>query len=294
MQSALRRWQLEMLSLVLRYGPAFPGRWRLVLRAVRLATEVGGAIGARTVATRQGFRMHVDGNSQAGRVIFATGEYEPEVAAVVRGSLGPGDVFVDVGAHIGYFTLLGATRVGPSGTVLAFEASPRTSTELTTNVRLNGFRQVQVRSEALSDESGVATFFQGPAGNTGLGSLRAGGGGAPEVVPIVRLDDVLDPGRRVSLIKIDVEGAEHRVLRGAERCLTRDRPDVVLELTDSFLSEMGSSAAGLAEWMSRLGYRLFWLSWEGLSEVQVPWQGDRPLPAQANVLFTIGSPRLAD
>lgn len=294
MGTTLGRWQLELLSLALRRGPALPGRWRLVLRAIRLATESGGAIGLRTVVTRQGFRMRVDGNSQAGRVVFATGEYEPEVTSVVKGALASGDVFVDVGAHIGYFTLLGAQRVGPAGLVLAFEASPRTSAELKANVMLNGFHQVQVRNEALSDDPGVVTFFQGPAGNTGLGSLRSGGGGPAEVVQAVRLDDVLQPGRRVSLIKIDVEGAEHRVLRGAEGCLTRDRPDVVLELTDSFLREMGSSAAGLAEWMSRLGYRMFRLGWEGLAEVEVPWCGDGPFPGQSNVLFTVGSPRLAD
>jgi len=289
--SALTRWQLELLSFLLRRGPALPGRWRLALRAIRLATEVGGLIGVRTVVTRLGFRMRVDGNSQAGRVVFATGDYEPEVADVVVATLRPGDVFVDVGAHIGYFTMLGAQCVGPTGLVLAFEASPTTAAELAHNVGLNGFENVQVRRDALSDESGTVEFFRGPAGNTGLGSLRADAGGLAHTVPAVRLDDVLEPGRRVSLIKIDVEGAEHRVLRGAESCLKRDRPEVVLELTDRFLRDMGSSAADLAEWMTGLGYRMFWLGWEGTTEADLPLRNGVPVPAQANVLFTTDTPR---
>jgi len=253
------------LSAYLRHAPEHPGRWRLALLAVKWAPLLTGA-GTRIVRVKDGFRLNVDGASQTGRIAYALGEYEAETADRIRASLRQGDVMIDVGANIGYFTLVGAKTVGAAGRVVAFEPVPQVREQLAENVRLNGASNVEIRSDALSDVSGAVTFYLGPNSNTGLGSLRALTDGQTIEVNRVRFDDWWQPIAKVALVKIDVEGAELAVLRGMERCLARDRPDIVVEVTDAFLRALGDSAAGLFDFITSHGYRFFAIEEHGLRE----------------------------
>src|SRR5688572_15633928 len=171
MRSRWRLLALRLLAFHLRHGPEHPGRWRLLNWAVHWAPHLRGA-GSRTVRGREGFRLVVDGRSQTGRMVYVTGSYEPATSALIRRVLRAGDVMVDVGANIGYFSMLAAKCVTPSGHVLAFEPVESVRNELRTNLRINGITTVDVRDEALGARNESLQLFLGPDTDTGLTSLR--------------------------------------------------------------------------------------------------------------------------
>lgn len=172
---------------------------------------------------------------------FGGAVYEPATTEVLIRRLRPGHVFVDVGANHGYFTLLAASLVGPTGRVAAFEPNPRVFTQLRTHVRLNRFDdRVTLEPYALADRpaTGVPLFVSQVETNSGLSSLAPGAAAlsnhdlsASATVPVtVETFDrwlagrpPLTTPRTIDLVKIDVEGAESRVIAGMTESLTNGR-----------------------------------------------------------------------
>lgn len=184
--------------------------------------------GRRRVFVARGIRMLIDVGESPMMLARALGLYELRKAAEIRRRLRPGGVFVDVGANQGDFTLLAASLVGPAGRVVAFEPDPDNVAALRENLRLNGFANVEVRAVALADEAGSATLHRSAI--SGWHSLNEGGntGGRPPItVALERLDDL--GLTRLDVLKIDVEGAENAVIRGAMNTLHRCRPVVLLD-----------------------------------------------------------------
>lgn len=175
------------------------------------------------------------------------GTYEPHTRHWLQAVLGPGQVFFDIGANVGFFTLLGSRIVGEEGAVVAFEPLPENLSALQAHVRLNGARNVTVVGAAVSDRDGRERF--GPADNPAMGGLAADG--SIDVVTVA-LDDLVREGavRRPDVLKIDVEGAESRVLAGARRTLEEARPTVVLSAHGWKLFE------AYREFLGRIGYEL--------------------------------------
>jgi FkbM family methyltransferase len=175
-----------------------------------------------------------------------SGTYEPEQTRHFRELLRPGATVVDVGAHVGYYTLLAAELVGPRGRVFAFEPNPRNCAFLRSHVAANGLANVTVEESAVSDRSGMARFDFG----TGTGTGRLAHSGTLEV-GTVALDEYCAAHRIVpDAIKIDVEGAELDVLRGAEATIAA-RPPVL------FLSTHGTHIhLACMEWLRERGYGL--------------------------------------
>lgn len=153
------------------------------------------------------------------------GTYEPQTRHWLQALLGPGRVFFDIGANVGFFTLLASRIVGEEGAVVAFEPYPENLSALQKHVRLNGAQNVTVVAAAVSDRAGRERF--GPADNPAMGGLAPDG--SIDVVTVA-LDDLVREGavRRPDVLKIDVEGAELHVLTGARRSLEEARPAIVL------------------------------------------------------------------
>jgi FkbM family methyltransferase len=174
------------------------------------------------------------------------GTYEPEQTRLFEEWIRPGATVLDVGAHVGYYTLVSAVLAGPRGRVVAFEPNPTNHGFLKRHVALNGCGNVEVVQAAVSDAAGTARFDFG--GGSGTGHLADQG--ALEV-RTVRVDDVCaERGLAPGAMKIDVEGAELRVLRGAEQTLRRHRPVI-------FLSTHGAEVhRDCLEWLRGLGYSL--------------------------------------
>lgn len=177
-----------------------------------------------TVRSAKGFRIALDGNPDTPLYfnVGVAGVYEPHITSVFRKVLRPGHTVVDVGTNAGWFTLLSARAVGPTGKVLSFEPEPGNFAALTRNIELNGFRQVATFPLALFDRVGelpltlsaTASAWHSMVLPVGETSVR---------VRTALLDATLAEARveHVDLIKIDVEGAEPNVLLGASRTLER-------------------------------------------------------------------------
>ena len=137
----------------------------------------------------------------------------------------PGNVFFDVGAHVGFYTLLASSLVGETGKVFAFEPLPRNLGYLEKHLQLNAVANTTLFKAAVSDSSGELRFQEG-AGHS-MGQIHAEG---TLVVPCVSLDDLY--ARKAiplpDIVKIDVERAEASVLRGAENILRHSRPTIFL------------------------------------------------------------------
>lgn len=175
---------------------------------------------------------------------------------MIAGLLRPGDVFVDVGANIGYFTLLASQIVAPTGRVIAVEANPRTFALLEANVRLNRCANVDLRHVAAGETPGFASMFEREPGNAGGDQVDFATTADHSGIAVERLDRIVGD-QVVRLIKLDIEGAEAKALRGATGLLERaDAPDLVFEFTPHFLEGMGDAPRELIGLLERLGYRL--------------------------------------
>ncbi len=191
--------------------------------------------------------------------VLLTGEWEPEETAVLRELLSPGSVFYDIGANVGYFTLLAAQIVGPTGHVYAFEPNEVILPQLRNNVAINALDNVTVLPVALADEEGTATFHAVGGANSGTSSLRAEVGGTSFDVDLVRLDELVRTRglRPPDVIKMDIEGAECRALAGMGETL-RSAGDLSLlvEVSDRFLRQASGSEAELIDLLQRAGFDL--------------------------------------
>jgi FkbM family methyltransferase len=145
------------------------------------------------------------------------GLYERAEVRVFRKLLAPGDVFVDVGANLGYYTAIASRLVGPSGRVLAFEPSPLCFPRLSGLVDAGELGNVELFHTAVGAAAGASTLYGHGIDNSGASTLRAdigGDGGDGVEVSVVRLDDVV-PAGEIAVVKVDTEGFEEQVLAGA-------------------------------------------------------------------------------
>ena len=183
--------------------------------------------------TKFGSVLNVDARDIGGRLIYYFGVWEPQLTAWIKGCLKPGDSFIDIGANIGYYSLLAAGLVGPAGRVVAIEAVPRTFNLLKDNLTANRVANVRPLNIAVWDRNQTLTMFIEPSRITGTStSIPAWAekwslGGRCEV-PADALPALLQPEevRLARLIKIDVEGAEWRVASGMMPMLKTARHDV--------------------------------------------------------------------
>ena len=161
-------------------------------------------------------------------------DYKPDVFAAIRAHCEAGQTALDIGAHLGLFTVAMARRVGPTGAVFSFEPADRARAILEKTVRLNRCdRIVTVRHEALSAATTpVARFYEtGDPLSQGNGLMRTAPDCATTVVPTVSVDDfVARRGLGAQFLRIDVGGSELDVLRGARRTLLGCRPAVALSV----------------------------------------------------------------
>jgi FkbM family methyltransferase len=183
--------------------------------------------------------MRVDTAEVTGRTIAVTGEWEPHVTDVFPRLLSPGDVCIDVGAHIGYYTLLASRLVGPRGHVYAIEPASTAYAALQHNLELNEVSNVTALNIAAGASDGRGVLFDGPPGNAGQASMQEPPNVSDDLsarsseVDVLGIVSVVAPEHhsRVTLVKIDVEGFEFEVLRGLEPLLDNGaQPAVLMEL----------------------------------------------------------------
>ena len=169
-------------------------------------------------------------------LLGVNGTYEAAELELFARSIRPGDTVLDIGAHIGLYTLTAARAVGPTGRVVAFEPSTDNFALLEANVAANGYTNVELHRVACSDTTGTGVLVLSRT-NSGDHQLRADGAGAR--VDTVRLHD-LDV--RPQVVKMDVQGAEPLVLAGAAQLLAADELIVFTEVSVDHLAQNGARA----------------------------------------------------
>ncbi|WP_299174825.1 FkbM family methyltransferase [uncultured Brevundimonas sp.] len=200
-----------------------------------------------------GFKIYTSSSDLSVGKAVAAGHYETHVQSVFRNYVKPGATVLDVGANIGFFTMLAASLVGPQGQVIAIEPNSRNVRLLEASRRANNFAHVEIHNVAAHTQAGTLVLNTSYSNGTvsdlsnDLHALMLS-----EIVPAQSIDAIVD-GRRIDFLKIDVEGAELKALRGGRKIIQRDRPLIVSEYSHTGIHEGGD--AYLA-WLIDQGYDL--------------------------------------
>lgn len=200
---------------------------------------------------RYGLMAYINNDPYMGRSFDMYGEFSPGEAKLFKQILRPGMTVLDVGANIGAHTVLFAQSVGPRGRVIAYEPQRVIHQILCANVALNGYLNVQPRNAAAGSEP--SQLFVPPVDYTGggnYGSLALGKWNEGEKVPVETIDSLNLSA--LHFVKIDVEGMETEVLRGATETLRRHRPILYVE------NDRRDNSAKLINQLFSMDYRLYW------------------------------------
>jgi FkbM family methyltransferase len=187
----------------------------------------------RDVVIRHGVAAGLRFNAGGANPGYALGTTEPLVQAALERHLKPGDIFYDIGANVGFFTVLGAKLVAPAGRVCAFEPLPGNVVALRHNIALNALERVSVVEAAVGREMGTASLIL--AEEPTWAKLAAAGtppAGRALPVRLVSVDALIASGSvpPPTLVKIDVEGAELDVITGMTVTMRRHRPTILCEM----------------------------------------------------------------
>lgn len=210
--------RMLIYRLIVRYFRDWPLVWRAIPSIQMKSKEFSGKDIPKTVGTRYGFRMNVNIGDFIGRHIYLHGHYENYVSRTFEKILRPGSNVIDIGANIGYFSLLSSSIVGEKGKVFSFEASSSIFNKLQNNITLNKSTNVYATSCAIGDEEGEVEFYEADNSHLGISSLRNLGEQTSQKIRVkmITIDSRIDQFPTIDLIKIDVEGAEMKVLKGME------------------------------------------------------------------------------
>jgi FkbM family methyltransferase len=237
-----------------------------VLRRAGLSrvTRVGRSLLGRGLA--RSLTVEVDGLSLSGDVrhrghLYRVAEqgYEQLTRALFRDAVGPGMVVLDIGAHLGLYSLIAASRSGTAGAVYAFEPDPRTFPHLVRNIEANGLEeQVTPVRKAVSERSGEEVLFLDDSNLAVTGLVASGPADVAIATPCVSVDEFLPPNQRVDVVKIDVEGAELRALRGMSRTIARAGESLTLfvEVHPGPLEAADSSGEAVVAELEGMGLRV--------------------------------------
>lgn len=259
-------------SVVRAYVRGFPVR-RGKRRLMELLAPLYSASEPQKCQLPGGAWLQADLGEHVQRWIYFFGVYEEDTARWFRDSLRPGMVVLDIGAHVGQYSLIAAIDVGPSGRVHSFEPNQIAHRLLSANIEMNGFHNVTVHQLAVSDVAGEATLFVPEHDNLGEASLQPCQPNMKETkVRCVTIDEWarsadLGSPARIDLMKIDVQGLEAKVLQGARQVLERFRPVIVCEFEERWLRGTGTSSVELKRMLSEMGYTTNRVSSAGLVPV---------------------------
>lgn len=256
---------VEQVSIRLRHSPALARAawfWNAVRPVYNKSIEVFG---------RHGLERNINGTD---RVLISPQfrnvpeVYEPETWTQIRNEIRPGDSVADVGAYIGLYTVAFAHMVGPSGKVYAFEPNATNCESLKQHLALNQVKdRVELIRAAVGDAEGTVAFD----GSTGIqGHVSTTVTSQTEEVPCLKLDTFFE-GRAIDVLKIDVEGYEELVLRGAQELLMspkRKPRAIFIEVHPYAWPEIGTTSTSLLELLNRYHYQVFDLEGKPVFEIR--------------------------
>jgi FkbM family methyltransferase len=266
---------LDSLSAIGRRIGKPPG-WERIVRLLVPPSRLRNA--ADILVTRDGLAFIVQPGVPIGWRVLLFGEYEPELRDLIRAFVPEGGVAADIGANVGWHTLLMAKLVGPEGIVIAAEPNPSVRVRLNFNLQLNRFKHVIVGSHAMAQESGVLTFNAPDSSDaaSGDGHVPTVGETSGHVITVEKksVDQWIAELQidRLDFVKIDVEGYEWPVFQGAIKTFQRCRPVIVFEWNAEYAVRGGGSEKLMKEYFASLRYELFTIGRSGAHAIHgKPW-----------------------
>lgn len=278
------------LSILQAYArlPYHPGKWR-VTEAFAAGARLDRALKGRAfVSEFEGIRWRLSNECSVQRRLLYHGLLDLHDCRALMGSVSPGGVFLDVGSYFGYYGLTAARR---GAVAFAFEPSIDNYRLLKQQCGLNPELKVKAVPFAVGERSGVVRFGNSDASNRGRGAIVLEGC-TGESVEMVSLDEFVESEgiQQVQAMKIDVEGAEMHVLRGAARVLSEHRPTFLIEVNRPCLARFGASVDELSRLIRSFEYEL----WRVTRRGRVPFRGLEAEEDYCNVLCTPLGPRAGD
>lgn len=204
---------------------------------------------------------------------YALQTYEPDTVTLFQKLIHPGMTVVDLGAHIGLYSLLAANLTGPDGRVYSFEPMPSNYALLLKNITANGYENIiKAVNKAVSDKSGLAFLFFNKRDESSLYAVSRTRGGIL-IVETITLDDFFEGEGwpKIDLIKMDIEGAEIAALKGAKQLIERN-PDLklIVEFAPNLQAAAGVTNEEFFKTLLELGFKKFWALRNGLQQINIP------------------------
>ena len=231
----------------------------------------------------EGFYMNLNPAEHIQQQLFWYGCYEKELGDLIKKVLKPGDVFLDIGANIGYFSLLAATNQ-TSSTVVAFEPVKDIFEDLKENVRINEIKNLVAVNAALGEKNEEKEIFISAKDNLGMSSFKQPGNfsGRKEKVKVLCVDDWFKSFAlpKIDMVKIDTEGSELSVLKGMKQVLEQYRPLIILEVNPETLGMFSLSSNDILNYLKQLNFEAFLILEDGTLLKAV-----KKIDSTINVLF---------
>lgn len=248
---------------------------------MKLASALGLTKGVETVSVFDGdLRIKLRLDEWIQKQIYFFGEYilEDTYVKFWNSLLRKGDIVFDIGANIGYYSMLAAKRISPEGRVYSFEPVSSTFACLKENAGMNNFENIILTNAGVSDTKGTTKIYVADITNTGTSSLAMQGNfsGVTEEVFIITIDEFAEENRtsRADIIKIDVEGCEYNALKGMKKLLESYKPLVLIEIVDERLKLFDSSKENIFDFFESIGFFGFEITGEKtIRKYQRPSEG---------------------
>jgi FkbM family methyltransferase len=244
----------------------FPGREKLLRSTLGLGPESfeGNQWFDEVIPYGQKLKIRCDPSSYLEWLIYMKGCYDFGITRLLPRLLRPGSYAVDVGANMGVYTLLMAECVGPKGRVASFEPNPEVFKRLLSNLELNQLSPwVDANPIALSSTAGMAKLYLPSADcrNRAVASMRANSEMHDQTIDVGMdvLDHALHSWPRFDFLKVDAEGHDAAVLKGSSQMIERFLPSMLFEYYPNLWPDSKSGWDELHDWLSGLGYQLYWL-----------------------------------
>jgi FkbM family methyltransferase len=270
-QEVAKLWD-RVLTVYGKTTPPHPGKWRVIAALTALARP---AWSAPRRTTYNGIRFELDLSEYMERHIYLQ-DFDPLETRFLKKQVKPGWTAIDVGANVGYYSLLLARLVGTEGWVYSFEPESDNWRKLSKTIGLNDPTNVRAHKMALADSCKVTSIIRGPSGNSGKTHLGSTDDQDSEMVEQITLDAFVEQKelKRVDFVKVDIEGCEERFIVGGSKTFQHFKPLLLIELNPAALKSFGSSVESLVSKLRAFGYELFELGWSGLSPLTHIPQGE--------------------
>lgn len=209
----------------------------------------------------QNLKIQLDLDEWIQKQIFFLGFFDEKGILFIKKHLKPGDVFVDIGANIGCYTLLASKIVGKQGKVFAFEPIESVFLRLQYNIKLNNQTNIVLEKKAIFENSGTLKLYLASSDNKGRSSIleQDSENGNVENVDAVSIDDYLANHiiDQLNLIKIDIEGAELYALKGMKNTIRKFRPIILAEVSEDVLKNSTINTNEILDFFNEFNYQQF-------------------------------------